>query len=49
MTMKLTEAQGIYLREQVAKQQENRKNGIIEIFPRLSNAQKKALKLEIDS
>ena len=43
--MKLTKKQGIYLKKQIAKQQENRKNGIVEIFPRLSNAQKKALKL----
>jgi len=44
--MKLTEAQGIYLRAQIDKQQENRKNKVIETFPHLSETTKKALKLE---
>ena len=45
MEVKLTEEQGIYLRKQIAKQQEDRKNGIVEVFPPLSEAQKKALKI----
>jgi len=43
--MKLTQEQGIYLRKQIAKQQEDRKNGIVETFPLLTEAQKKALKV----
>ena len=46
MTMKLTKAQGKYLRKQIEQQQEDRRNGIVETFPRLSLAEKKSLNLQ---
>ena len=45
MTINLTIEQGMHIKKNIAKMQEDRRNGIAEVFPPLSDAQKKALNL----
>ena len=47
MTIQLTQEQGAYIKKQIAIQQEDRKNGILEVFPHLSEADRKALKIDV--
>lgn len=47
MTTQLTQEQGAYIKKQIAIQQKNRKNGIVKVFPQLSESDRKALKIDM--